>query len=117
LEPLGSIPQNSTFTFHFSEQEPYSVPGGTVKIIDSHTFPITRNISAALFTIEPGAMREMHWDTASDEWNDFIARQARLTVFDALTPDDVVARLPKTKPYVLPGVPNISQTNSTEEAG
>jgi len=40
-------------------------------------------MSSALFTIEPGAMREIHWHTVSDEWNYFIAGQARLTVFDA----------------------------------
>ncbi|QDS73018.1 hypothetical protein FKW77_009134 [Venturia effusa] len=79
--PAGSISNDKAYSYHLSRQQPYSVPGGTVKIIDSINFPISTNISAAIFTIEPGAMREMHWHTTSDEWNYFISGSARLTTF------------------------------------
>lgn len=81
--PAGAIPQSGTYSYHFSQQEPYSVPGGSVKILDSSVFPVASNFAAALFTIQPGAMREIHWHTTSDEWNYFISGQARLTVFSA----------------------------------
>ena len=42
---------------HFSQQAAYQVPGGSVKIIDSTSFPIAANFAAALVTVNPGAMR------------------------------------------------------------
>lgn len=59
--PYGKIPSSKTFSYHFSEQEPMNVPGGSVKIVDSGTFGASENIAAALVTIKPGAMRELHW--------------------------------------------------------
>lgn len=38
--------------------------------------------SAALVTIAPGAMREIHWHS-SDEWNFFLRGQARITVYNS----------------------------------
>lgn len=81
--PAGVLPINESYTYHFSQQEPYVVPGGSVKIIDSSTFPIASNFAAALLTIEPGAMREIHWHLNSDEWNYFISGSGRITVFSA----------------------------------
>ena len=57
--PAGVIPLNKTYSYHFSQQEPYVVPGGSIKIIDSVSFPTAENFAAALVTVEPGAMREM----------------------------------------------------------
>lgn len=79
--PAGRLPQNESYSYHMSAQAPYEVPGGSVKIVDPSTFPIANNFSAALFTIEPGAMREIHWHLTSDEWNFFIRGQGRVTVF------------------------------------
>ena len=81
--PAGSIAKDVSYTYHFSQQQPYVVPGGSIKIIDPSTFPIAYNFSAALVTIKPGAMREIHWHPTSDEWNFFIAGSARMTVFSA----------------------------------
>ena len=80
--PAGSMPNSQAFSYHWSEQAPYEVPGGSVKILDKSTFPVT-DLSAALVTIKPGAMREIHWHLTSDEWNFFLAGSARITVFQA----------------------------------
>lgn len=79
--PYGQLPINESYTYHFSQQAPLVVPGGTVKIIDPTTFPIASDFSAALVTIQPGAMRELHWHLTSDEWNYFLAGSARITVY------------------------------------
>lgn len=81
--PAGVIPQTSTYSYHLSQQDAYEVPGGSLKIIDPQSFPIASNFAAALFTIKPGAMRELHWHTTSDEWNYIISGQGRLTVYVA----------------------------------
>lgn len=81
--PAGIIPPSETYSYHLSQQAAYEVPGGSVKIIDPLSFPAASNFAAALFTVKPGAMRELHWHTKSDEWSYFIQGQGRLTVFVA----------------------------------
>lgn len=81
--PAGSIPNVDSYSFHWSQQVPIEAPGGTVKIIDSTTFPIAENFAAALVTIHPGAMREMHWHPDSDEWSFFLSGSARITIYAA----------------------------------
>ena len=51
--PSGAISCNESFSYHFSRQEPYIVPGGSVKIIDPTTFPIANEFSVALVTVSP----------------------------------------------------------------
>jgi oxalate decarboxylase family bicupin protein len=81
--PAGPIPRNGSFNYHFSAQPPMMLPGGSVKILDPITFPIAKQFSVALVTLKPGAMREVHWHTTSDEWNYFLAGRARVTVMIA----------------------------------
>lgn len=83
--PAGHLPDNESYSYHMSAQAPYTVPGGSVKIVDPTTFPIANNFSVALFTIEPGAMREIHWHLTSDEWNFFLEGQGRVTIFTGPT--------------------------------
>jgi oxalate decarboxylase family bicupin protein len=81
--PAGILPYSGSYSYHWSQQQPYTVPGGSVKIIDTTTFPIAENFAAALVVVEPGAMRELHWHMTSDEWNFFIQGSARITLFNA----------------------------------
>ena len=176
--PAGFLPKQQSYSYHFSQQQPYEVEGGSVKILDPTSFPIASMFSTALVTIKPGAMRELHWHLTSDEWNFFLAGSARITIFQApqssrtfdydagsvgyipqaashyientgqedlvllevlqapkftdisvnqwlgLTPsqivkdtlglpDDVIANLPKTKPYIVQGNPDMTTTNFT----
>ncbi|KAF2142652.1 uncharacterized protein K452DRAFT_226847 [Aplosporella prunicola CBS 121167] len=79
----GALSGATAYSYHWSEQEPHLVAGGSVKIVDPVTFPVAPNFSAALVTIKPGAMREIHWHPSSDEWSFFLAGKARATL---LTP-------------------------------
>ncbi|TVY20708.1 Oxalate decarboxylase OxdD [Lachnellula arida] len=81
--PAGILPAADSYSYHWSEQQPYTTPGGSVKILDSTTFPLATMFAVALVTVQPGAMREMHWHLNSDEWNYFLQGSARMTVFDA----------------------------------
>ncbi|KAL0263220.1 hypothetical protein SLS55_002198 [Diplodia seriata] len=82
----GVLAGAASYTYHFSEQPAHEVPGGSVKIVDPLTFPAAPNFSAAVVTIKPGALREVHWHPSSDEWSFFLAGKARATLF---TPPDV----------------------------
>jgi oxalate decarboxylase family bicupin protein len=79
----GILPLAESYSFHLSEQPATEYSGGSVKIIDPTTFPIASGFSAALVTVKPGAIREIHWHTTSDEWNFFLAGKARISVFAA----------------------------------
>jgi oxalate decarboxylase len=57
--------------------------GGEAKIIDSSVFKVSKSIAAALVTVHPGGMREMHWHPNADEWQYYIKGKARMTVFAA----------------------------------
>lgn len=81
--PAGVIPNEDSYSYHWSQQEPLKAPGGTVKIIDSSVFPIAANFAAALVTIQPGAIREVHWHPDSDEWSFFLGGHARITIYAA----------------------------------
>jgi len=74
----GIVPQ--TFSHRMLAQEPIKVDGGWVRITDSTNFPAASTIAAALVSVDPGALREVHWH-ANDEWQYYISGHARMTVF------------------------------------
>jgi oxalate decarboxylase len=76
-------PQPLPSTFALNEVVPTQrTKGGFVKIADSRNFKASKTIAAAVVTIHPGGMREMHWHPNADEWQYFIAGQGVLTVFN-----------------------------------
>jgi oxalate decarboxylase len=78
----GEVPPNP-FTFSLAGVTPrYSNSSGQVKLADSRTFKVSTTIAAALETIKPGAIREMHWHPNADEWQYWIKGQGRMTVFN-----------------------------------
>ncbi|KAG6825536.1 hypothetical protein H0H92_003350, partial [Tricholoma furcatifolium] len=81
VSPQGTVPQ--PFSFPFSQVKPTQLSGGTVKVVDSSTFNVATAIAAAEVTVEPGAIRELHWHPTQDEWTFFISGQARMTIFAA----------------------------------
>ncbi|MGG4456489.1 oxalate decarboxylase family bicupin [Brevibacillus porteri] len=77
--PYGNVPL--PFSHRLLAQRPLITPGGSVRIVDSRNFPISKTIAAALVEVLPGAMRELHWHPNNDEWQYYISGQARMTVF------------------------------------
>ncbi len=55
--------------------------GGEVRIVDSAVFTESKGISAAIVTVHPGGIRELHWHQNADEWQYFFAGKGRMTVF------------------------------------
>jgi oxalate decarboxylase len=102
----GSI--DNRFDFKASTMQPTkATPGGNVKIIDSKIFPVTP-ISAAIVTLKPGGLRELHWHPNADEWQYYITGKGRMTVFiagsDARTMDfeeGDVGYIPISNPHYI----------------
>lgn len=55
--------------------------GGEVTIVDSSTFKVSTTIAAAIVTVHPGGIRELHWHPNADEWQYYISGKGRMTVF------------------------------------
>jgi len=55
--------------------------GGEVRIIDSSLFKVSTTIAAAIVTVHPEGMRELHWHPNADEWQYYIGGKGRMTVF------------------------------------
>jgi oxalate decarboxylase len=55
--------------------------GGEVRIVDSSKFKISTTIAAAIVTVHPGGIRELHWHQNADEWQYYISGKGRMTVF------------------------------------
>ncbi|KAH9856026.1 oxalate decarboxylase [Lenzites betulinus] len=77
--PAGEIPL--PFSYPFSQVTPTQYSGGTAKIADSTTFKVATQIAVAEVTVQPGAMREMHWHPTENEWGFFLEGTARVTLF------------------------------------
>jgi oxalate decarboxylase len=50
------------YTFKMEAMAPTKkTRGGEVRVVGSHNFPASKSVAAALVTIKPGGMRELHW--------------------------------------------------------
>ena len=70
VSPYGTVPL--PYTFAMSQMPATQLSGGSVKIVDSHVFNISTTTAVAEVTVEPGAMRELHWHPTQDEWTYFL---------------------------------------------
>jgi oxalate decarboxylase len=70
------------YTFKMEAMAPTRrTTGGEIRIVDSHNFPVAKNVASALNIIKPGGMRELHWHPNASEWQFYMAGKGRMTVF------------------------------------
>jgi oxalate decarboxylase len=70
------------YTFKMSTMAPtQQTRGGEARVVDSRNFLAAKNIAAALVTVKPGGMRELHWHPNASEWQYYLAGKGRMTVF------------------------------------
>ena len=104
----------STIAFDFPMLEMKPTKEGTfgsVRIVDSRNFTISRNIAMAYVVVKPGAMRALHWHQNADEWQYYISGRARMTLFanhsDSRTIDfseSDIGYAPATLPHYIENV-------------
>jgi oxalate decarboxylase len=71
------------FTFSLGALKPTrQTKGGEVRIADSSNFNVSKTIAAALVTVHPGGLREMHWHPNADEWQYWLKGKGRMGVFN-----------------------------------
>src|SRR5579864_7478144 len=72
---LGPSPID--FAFRTTQHpSPTKLKNGEVRVIDSSNFKIATTIAAAIVTVKPGGMRELHWHPNADEWQFYISGKA-----------------------------------------
>jgi oxalate decarboxylase len=87
----GGVPPHP-FIFRLGESGPTKESkGGVIRVADAGNFMVSTTIAAAMVTVRPGGVREMHWHPNADEWQYYIKGKGRMTVFNtgpnALTMD------------------------------
>lgn len=74
-------PSPCDFSFRPRDLKPAKqTRGGEVSIVDSSAFHVSTTVAAAIVTVHPGGMRELHWHPNADEWQYYISGKARMTV-------------------------------------
>src|SRR5258708_6061437 len=69
------------YTFKMEAMAPTrKTAGGEVRIVDSHNFPVSRSVAAALVNLKPGGLRELHWHPNASEWQFWLAGKGRMTI-------------------------------------
>jgi oxalate decarboxylase len=69
------------YTFKMEAMAPTrKTSGGEVRIVDSRNFPVSKNVAAALVTLKPGALRELHWHPNANEWQFWLAGKGRMGI-------------------------------------
>lgn len=102
--PLGEYrpddsvaPSVLTHRYRLRAQKPQVFAGGTMHLASEREFPISTTMTGALLTIQPGAMRELHWHPNAAEWQFYLSGTGKMTVFgshgrsstDTYGPEDV----------------------------
>ncbi|KAJ8104684.1 hypothetical protein ONZ43_g7734 [Nemania bipapillata] len=59
----GQLRGNASYAYYAKDHPLETVPGegGTLRIVDSTTFPVAKTIAATVVTLSPGGLRELHW--------------------------------------------------------
>jgi oxalate decarboxylase len=74
-------PSPCEFSFRPGEQSIVKkTKGGEARVVDSTTFKVSTTVAAAIVTVHPGGMRELHWHENADEWQYYMSGRARMTV-------------------------------------
>jgi oxalate decarboxylase len=76
-----NLETENKYTFRMATMPPTGkTAGGETRVVDSTNFPVALNIAAAMVTINPGGVREMHWHPNVSEWQYWIKGKGRMTV-------------------------------------
>ncbi len=78
----GGKTSSLTFDFAMLDMKPQKEDAsGSIRVVDSGNFKVSRNIAMAYVVVKPGAMRELHWHVDGDEWQYYVAGHGRMTLF------------------------------------
>jgi len=75
-------PELPSFRYPLGAQETKQFDGGTAKEATVVQFPVSEKLAGVYMTLEPGALRELHWHANAAEWAYVIEGRCRVTTID-----------------------------------
>ena len=80
--PVLAGAQLPSFRFQLGPVTPKRWDGGWAKEATVEQFPVSEKLAGVLMSLEPGAIRELHWHANAAEWAYVIKGQCRVTTID-----------------------------------
>ncbi|HYH71239.1 MAG TPA: cupin domain-containing protein [Methyloceanibacter sp.] len=71
-----------SFRFPLGAQPTHQFDGGTAKEATVEQFPVSEKLAGVYMTLEPGALRELHWHANAAEWAYVLDGRCRVTTID-----------------------------------
>lgn len=68
------------FSYPFHKKPLILYDGGTTKQVGTYNFPVSKGMAGVYMTLEPGAIRELHWHANAAEWAYVIEGRTRITL-------------------------------------
>jgi oxalate decarboxylase len=75
-------PELPSFRYSLGAQKTEQFNGGTAKEANVTGFPVSEKLAGVYMTLEPGALRELHWHANAAEWAYVIEGNCRVTTID-----------------------------------
>jgi oxalate decarboxylase len=79
--PLDA-PELPSFRYPLGAQKTETFNGGTAKEANVTGFPVSDKLAGVYMTLEPGALRELHWHANAAEWAYVLEGNCRVTTID-----------------------------------
>ena len=86
LPPVRNVQQNPaqhSHKYRLGVSAPMLFGGGSERVVTAQQFPISTTVTGVVMTLQPGALRELHWHPNADEWQYYIKGRAQVGVFSA----------------------------------
>ncbi len=77
--------------------------GGTIRLATAKEFPVSQGMSGGIMTLEPGAMRELHWHPNANEWHYYLKGEAQVALFGSGGRGKVAHLVPGDAAYIPAG--------------
>ena len=77
-------PELPSFRYALGAQKTEQFNGGTAKEANVTGFPVSEKLAGVYMTLEPGALRELHWHANAAEWAYVLEGNCRVTTIDPL---------------------------------
>lgn len=81
-DPLLAGKELPTFKFELEKSQGKVIGGSVGKEATVEELPISKGIAGVSMTLEPGAIRELHWHATAAEWAFVVSGRVRTTVID-----------------------------------
>jgi oxalate decarboxylase len=83
-------PRASSFRYPLGAQTTEQFNGGTAKEANVPGFPVSEKLAGVYMTLEPGALRELHWHANAAEWAYVLEGNCRVTTIDPMGQWEIV---------------------------